>query len=88
VPHLRDLRGVLDREKAEMGVLLTLQPPTLPMRTEAASAGTYYSPGWGRHYPRLQILTVGELLSGKRLDAPPVGQRATTLALPLEDAEG
>src|SRR4051812_41363455 len=64
-----DLRGVVDREKAPMGVLLTLEDPTKAMRTEAASARFYNSP-WGQH-PKLQIVTVGEFLDGKRLDAPP-----------------
>ncbi len=71
VAYVRDLRGVLDRETAEIGVLITLQEPTQPMRTEAASAGFYDSPGWGKRYPRLQILTVSELLQGKRIDYPP-----------------
>jgi len=59
VAHLRDLRGVLDREKAEMGVLLCMEEPTAPMRKEAANAGFYISP-WGKH-PRLQILAVEDL---------------------------
>ena len=70
-PDVPDLRGVIEREKAEIGVLLTLEEPTKAMRTEAASAGFYDSPGWGKKYPRLQILTVGELLGGKRVDCPP-----------------
>ena len=41
------------------------------MRAEAASAGFYESP-WGRH-PRIQILTIEELLAGKGIDAPPLG---------------
>jgi site-specific DNA-methyltransferase (adenine-specific) len=68
VSQLRDLRGVIDREKAEIGVLLCLEDVTKPMRTEAASAGFYKSP-WGNH-PRLQILTVAELLDGKQIDYP------------------
>jgi adenine-specific DNA-methyltransferase len=44
--------------------------------TEAASAGFCKSP-WGQH-PRLQIITVGELLAGKRLDIPPVRQTSVT----------
>jgi site-specific DNA-methyltransferase (adenine-specific) len=68
--HLRDLRGVVDREHAALGVLITLQDPTRNMRTEAASAGFYDSP-WGTKHPRLQILTVQELLSGKKIDMPP-----------------
>ena len=41
---VRDLRGVIEREKAEIGVLLTLEEPTKPMRAEAASAGCYKQP--------------------------------------------
>lgn len=66
--YVRDLRGVLEREKADMAVLLSFGKPTQPMRAEAASAGFYTSP-WGSH-PRLQLLTVGELLEGKRIDYP------------------
>jgi len=69
VRDVRDLRGVVDREKAEIGVLITLDEATKPMETEAASAGFYKSP-WGNH-PRLQILTIAELLEGKRIDYPP-----------------
>jgi hypothetical protein len=78
VAHIRDLRGVLDREKAEIGVLLTMQEPTQPMRTEAAAGGFYKSPGWNRSYPRLQILTVAELLTGKAIDMPPLRQVSRT----------
>jgi len=74
--YVRDLRGVVEREKAAIGVLLALDEPTKAMRTEAASAGFYKSP-WGQH-PRLQIVTVGELLAGKRLDIPPVRQTSVT----------
>jgi site-specific DNA-methyltransferase (adenine-specific) len=74
--YVRDLRGVMEREKAEICVLLALDEPTPKMRTEAASAGFYTSP-WGQH-PRLQIVTVGELLAGKRLDIPPIRQTSVT----------
>jgi SAM-dependent methyltransferase len=77
VKDVRDLWGVIDREKAQIGVLLTLEEPTKPMRTETASAGFYESP-WkmpGAHmgvkHPRLQILTIAELLAGKGVDRPP-----------------
>lgn len=76
VAHVRDLRGVLDREKAQIGVLITLQEPTQPMRKESASAG-FYKSSWGEH-PRLQVVTVGELLEGKRLDTPPLHQADRT----------
>ena len=75
-PYVRDLRGVVEREQAALGVLLTLNAPTKAMRTEAASAGFYASP-WGQH-PRVQILTVGELLAGQKLDAPPPRQTSRT----------
>lgn len=69
---VRDLRGVVEREGAAMGVLVTLDPPSQPMRSEAASAGFYQSPGWNRRYPKLQILTIEGLLAGvERLERPP-----------------
>ena len=64
VSDVRDLRGVLDREKAEIGVLISLQEPTKPMKVEAASAGFYDSPNFGK-FPRLQTLTIREILEGK-----------------------
>ena len=69
VSHLRDLRGVLDRENAEIGALLCMEEPTKAMRAEAAGAGFYKTP-YGNH-PRLQILMVGQLLEGGRIDYPP-----------------
>jgi DNA modification methylase len=80
VSHVRDLRGVIDREQAQIGVLISFNEPTQPMRTEAASAGFYSSP-WGQH-PRLQLLTVAELLAGKRIDMPAGGSQMTQVALP------
>jgi len=69
--HVRDLMGVIEREKAEIGVLITLQESTRDMRSDAASAGFYKSPVVGqRDYPRLQLLTVRELLDGKQIDYP------------------
>lgn len=69
VPHVRDLRGVIERENAQIGVLLSLREPTKPMRTEAAGAGLYESP-WGTRHPRIQLLTVTDLLLGKAVDRP------------------
>ncbi len=68
---IRDLVGVLEREKAVIGVFITLEAPTRDMLTEAASAGVYSSRGWGRDYPRVQILTIADLLEGKKIDMPP-----------------
>lgn len=73
VDHIRELRGVLVREKAEIAVLITLQPPTKPMREEVAD-GEYYVSPWGVSYPRLQILTIAELLNGIGIAYPPASQ--------------
>lgn len=70
VRDVRDLRGVVDREKAAIGVLITLEPPTRDMKREAVSAGHYDSPGWKRRYPKLQIRTIKELLEGTGIDYP------------------
>jgi hypothetical protein len=70
-PHVRDLRSVVEREGAAIGALITMQEPTSHMRREAAEAGFYDSPYGGR-YPRLQILTVGQLLAGERVKYPHV----------------
>ena len=67
--YVRDLRGVVDREAAQIGVLLSFDDPSPGMRAEAASAGFYDSP-WGARHPRLQLLTVGELLGGRGVDYP------------------
>jgi site-specific DNA-methyltransferase (adenine-specific) len=69
VTHIYELRGVIEREKAAIGVLITMEQPTQPMRTEAASAGFYQAP-WGKASPRIQLLTVADLLSGKTVDFP------------------
>ena len=80
VPYVRDLRGVLDREDAQIGVLISFNEPTQPMRTEAASAG-FYASAWGQH-PKIQLFTVAELLAGKRIDMPAGGSQMTQVALP------
>ena len=68
---IRDLVGTVEREKAAIGVFITLEPPSRDMETEAVSAGYYESPGWGQGYPRIQILTIEALLGGQKVDMPP-----------------
>jgi site-specific DNA-methyltransferase (adenine-specific) len=70
VKDVRDLRGVLDREKAAIGILISLQPPTGPMETEAASAGFYEHKTNQQKYPRLQLRTVKDLMEGKGIERP------------------
>jgi site-specific DNA-methyltransferase (adenine-specific) len=69
--HIRDLKGTLQREQAAIGVFITLEEPTRDMTTEAVSAGFYHSPGWNKDYPRIQILTIDELLHGTEVKMPP-----------------
>ena len=62
---------MLDREQAEIGVLITLEAATKPMKTEAASAGFYKPYGFeDRAFPRIQILTIEEILAGKKIELP------------------
>jgi len=86
-PHVRDLRGVVQREGAAIGVLITMQEPTSHMRQEAAEAGFYDSP-WGGSYPRLQILTVGQLLAGEGIRYPNVEGMDRTFKKAPRKAQG
>ena len=67
--YIHELRGVMDREGAQIGALLSFEMPSAGMRAEAASAGFYDSP-WGWQFARIQLRTVGELLDGKGIDYP------------------
>ena len=70
-PQVRDLKGVLEREKAAIGALITLKPPTKAMKEEAAAAGFYVPEQFPeQRFPRLQILTIAELFAGKKLEYP------------------
>jgi site-specific DNA-methyltransferase (adenine-specific) len=67
VSQVRDLRGVLDREKAQIGVFICFEEPTKPMLREAAEAGLYHSgPLAKESYPRIQVLTIQQILDGKQ----------------------
>jgi len=82
---MRDLLGTQQREGAELSMLLTLESPTKPMMQEAREAGLYRSAMWGRDYPKSQIYTIEELLSGTEPKIPPsraTFERAQRLRLP------
>lgn len=74
---VRDLRGVLERDGVEMAGFISLKEPSRAMRDEAARAGTYeYA---GMDYPRLQLITIKELLAGSEFRTPTkVGSRIAT----------
>ena len=100
--HVRDLRGVVEREKAAIGVLISMEEHTKPMQIESVTAGFYESEMWGRKYRKIQLLTVADLLAGRRIDMPPIrqvgatfkkapkasGKGAETGELPLQGEEG
>ncbi|MGQ7790791.1 site-specific DNA-methyltransferase [Faunimonas sp. B44] len=65
---IRDLKGTMEREKAALGLFLTLMNPTREMDKEAASAGLYET--GGMKVPRLQILTAEQILKGVRPRLP------------------
>jgi site-specific DNA-methyltransferase (adenine-specific) len=73
VSEMRDLRGVVEREKAIGGVLITRQEPSKAMISEAKSAGQvkndYLPP-----FDRLQIVTAQQLIEGKRLQLPTMAE--------------
>ena len=72
--QVRDLRGVIERENAALGVFITMKAPTKAMHRETASAGFYQSPWRQKPYPRLQIISVAQLLQGKGIEYPPSRQ--------------
>jgi len=76
--HVRDLRGVVERERAAIGVLISMEEPTKPMATEAVTAGFFESKTWGKKYPKVQLLTIADLLAGKRIEMPPIKQVGAT----------
>jgi site-specific DNA-methyltransferase (adenine-specific) len=69
VSQVRDLRGTLEREKAEIGVFICFEEPTKPMMREAAEAGFYKSAD-GSTYPRIQVVTIQQILDGKQPEYP------------------
>lgn len=71
VQMVRDLRGVIEREEAEMGILVTLADPTKPMRTESDAAGYVRKSAHGR-IPRMQVVTIAEMLDGLMPKLPPL----------------
>lgn len=101
VAHVRDLRGVVERESA-LGIFVTLREPTAAMRAEAAAAGTHHSQLFNADYPKLQIVTIQELLQHREdpravvrlppsalgLERPPVErERAEQAPLALDTPE-
>ena len=70
-PQIRDLKGVVEREKAALGLFISLDDSTRDMRTEEAGGGFYHSELWQRDFPKIQIRTIADLLADRGFDLPP-----------------
>jgi site-specific DNA-methyltransferase (adenine-specific) len=70
VKDIRDLGHVLEREKAEIAVFISLNEATEPMKKEAITKGFYKSQILKKDYPRIQILTIAEIFGGKQPSIP------------------
>ncbi len=81
---IRDLIGTMDSEKAAIGVFVTLEPPSQEMEIAALNAGKWHSDTFNRDYPRIQILTIEELLAGTKAQFPGTD---TTLAKAQREQE-
>lgn len=65
------LRDRLERERAAMAVLITLEQPTPAMIEDASAAGSYQQEPPGKSYDRIQLVTIQEILEQhKRLISP------------------
>lgn len=69
---VRDLEGTVKHEKADMGLLVLLHKPTAGMTDAVRHSGSYLLPANGQAFPKLQIVTIEQLLAGKKPDLPVV----------------
>jgi hypothetical protein len=67
---IRDLVGTVQREQGAIGVFITLEPASRDMTTEAVTAGFYRTPFSQQDYPKIQILTIADLLRGAQIKMP------------------
>jgi DNA modification methylase len=92
VDDVRVLKAVIGREKAAIGILVSLDEPTKPMRLEATVAGVYHSDTSGRDYPKIQLLSAADLLERHvRPQLPPLVsapyQRAKKIRAKVQQTE-
>lgn len=86
--QIATLNSDREREKAEIGLFVTLERPTSPMAKEAVSAGFYEPEHFpGHRFPRLQILTINDLLEGVEAQYPRFAPRATFRRAPRQIRE-
>ncbi|QDK03218.1 DNA methylase [Streptomyces phage TuanPN] len=68
--HVRDLLGTVESQRAAMGVFVCMIEPTKGMVDAANHSGAYNHPANGQRYPKVQIITVKDLINGKRPNMP------------------
>jgi hypothetical protein len=67
---VQQMKGAMATHGAAMGLFITLDEPTGPMKQESVISGVYHSEVSGKDYPRVQIFTIRELLDGRRPSLP------------------
>ncbi|MEO5373506.1 MAG: restriction endonuclease [Alphaproteobacteria bacterium] len=85
VGAVRDLIAVVEREKAAIGILISLSLPTRPMEKEAAAAGFVDTPTG--QVPRIQLITLAALFQGIRPRVPLIDD-ATTFRTAARESTG
>lgn len=86
VNAVQQLDSVVRREDAALGCLITVAKPTRNMISEAASMGFYKSNQWGS-FPRLQILTLEQIMNGETIKCPPQHFRLAHRRAPKNQTE-
>ena len=64
------LRGAMEKQHCELGVFLSIGPLTKPMADTVSMSGVVSTPGF--EYPKLQLLTLAEFFSDKKLKLPQI----------------
>jgi hypothetical protein len=82
---VRDLKGTFERENAAIGLFITLEEPTREMQLEANTAGLFHSELWNRAYPRIQPISIADIL---RAEVPSARRRPAELPTSREGPVG
>ena len=87
VSYIRDLHGTIEREKAAIGYFITLFPPTREMIAECKKIGKYENNLMEQEYPKIEIVTVEDILNGKRITIPTSQQIAVVKSAQLKETD-
>jgi site-specific DNA-methyltransferase (adenine-specific) len=88
VKDIRELRDVVSRKEAAIGIFITLSEPTTEMSKEAKTTDPYVMKTWQHKYPKIQILTIDQLLRGIRPDIPPTSSAFEQAAISKRVSKG